>query len=787
MRTRTGGAKITSPGINHGLEGLRQGNRDRDVLNYTNGTPTATARVTRSAAITADSASPPVRTSPRSHRKRPAPVTPTAADAAIRRSKRTRSSRQSGFYNVDTSDDEADDSLAPPNHEPRSLLVHVEQSPTPRSRSTYKAPKRNNPPVRLTLGTSHLLSPRKAATVASPNHGTTPNSSTVASSFIPDWLRIEEGIWQDIFEYASLMLQTERPSRAQWLLSASTICRELSIPALKALYHSPPLASRVMADGLAMLLSKDQSTTRHNYRPKVKELQINVYSIAAKAHKGELLDYHALVGGLSELRYIGFYHWKDEPHFRAMNDNLRWNYPQDLFDAIQEANSRLVRWTWNRRFMGSDMGFSFVKKIHQTKQFSHLKRLDLLNYQLPSILVPPSRTADPAEVTHRNVEFIRSVTDAISVLPYLEHLSVGYSSIVDSEFLSLLPALKSLTLFKCWEVEDVGFTSYLKENGHRLEHLSLQHNPALTLSFMTILGNACPNLKTLSMDFKVFAQHEYGYHDTDPVYDWILTPDQIPDWPSTLETLELKNMKKWSSEAAEVFFRSLVDSAPNLLSLREIDMKIMLDIPIRQRSEFRDKWVPKLEKVFLRETKEPVLFYSLRSVPFNSNDVVLKCSPSKIKRVKKRKSWAETESPVRMSSRIANFQEQLAQATATSSSSSSRASSVVRDLRTGLNRPSYVEPDTDDEALNPDADDAGAEEDEEDKLDSEPSPDNEPFFCHGMCKKVEILIDNQKPAAQMYQMADFLDHEEGETSGEDASDEDWNGADREEDDDVYAW
>ncbi|KAK3997132.1 hypothetical protein QBC44DRAFT_230503 [Cladorrhinum sp. PSN332] len=727
-----------------------------------------------------------IRQSPRSHRKRAAAHTP--ATASTRRSKRAR--LQTSSYVEPSTDDEDDQAEAEwettdNNPYPHQLnLFHVDQSPTPREK-TYKAPKKPTPPVRLKLRTTNLASPRKAGKAES-NIATT--NQDVVKAFVPKWLEVPYLIWVDIFDYAADMVVNEDREknerlRAQWLLSTSTTCQQLSEAALTALYNNPPIVSRPMAHDLTALMLKDPSTTRHNYRPKIKVLSINVAEIASKSYKGEQLDYNALVGSLSRLRFLSFWHWKDEPEWRQMNDPIRWSYPDEVFEALEKANPRLSRWIWNRRFLGSDMAEAFaqVRSVHQTKPFSSLKRLDLLNFQLPSVLHPPKTAASSeelAEASEKDRQFVEIIAGAIKLLPTLEHLSIGYSTIANTPLFNLLPKnLKSLTLLRCWEVEDNALASFLMSHGSQLQHLSLQHNPMLTLAFLTCLKSSCPKLRTLSMDFQIYSQREFGYFETEPWYDLIMAPQQVPQWPETLERLELKNARKWSAEAAEVFFGSLVDSAPGLLNLRCIDMKIRLDIPIRQRSEVRDKWVSRLEKVFLRDQNDPLPRYSLRPGVFRPEHVVLasKILPSKkLPGHRKHKPWAETESPVRMSSRIL----------ATSQEASSRASSVVRDLRTGLSRPSYAEPETDDddEELVPDE----IEVKECVEQDSEEKEQEEPLFRQGMCDKVEILIDNQKVAEVLYGMNDFLDREDGD-SEDDASDEDWNGADRDDEDERLAW
>ncbi|KAL2018641.1 hypothetical protein VTK56DRAFT_544 [Thermocarpiscus australiensis] len=536
-----------------------------------------------------------------------------------------------------------------------------------------------------------------------------------------------------------------------------------------------------MAHGLVSLLSKDTSTTLFNYRSKVENLRIDVEEVASKTHKGQPLDLRSLIVKSPRLRYLQFFHQKDEAPYRRLDDNLRWHYPAALFEALNGTQSstqegcgvrpvKLAGWQWNRRLMGPGLDLSGIKALHQTPSFSTLKKLSFLNYQVPSLHAKAS--ADPAELAALDRAFIQTIADAITALPVLEHLSFESSTVVNDQLLPLLPkSLKTLELVNCWDVISEDFASYLLLNGHNLKQLILHHNQSLSLGFLTVLGRACPNLQRLCMDFKCYKHHEF-YRDSDPNYETLLEDGEIPEWPESLETLELRNMRKWTAEAAETLFQSLVDSAPKLLNLRRLDLKAMLDIPYRQRSQVRDKWAAKLKQVFLRKTEDPQPLFSLRrAVPAcQHTDSEAVKTPSR--RGRKPPRAMAAESPSRRSSRIAM---QL-------SSPSSRASSVGRDLRHGLGRPSYAEPDTNTD-----------EEDEEERdesvassggqIQSQPAAlrtaDKTVPFRHGMCEKVELQLDNQKPAEQTYGMEDFMDDE-----GDDLSDDDWIG---DVDNDEYAW
>jgi len=556
---------------------------------------------------------------------------------------------------------------------------------------------------------------------------------------------------------------------------------------LTALYEAPPLLNRPMAHGLVSLLSKDPSTTLFNYRPKVEELWIDVEQIASKTYKGQPLDLRTLVGSLPRLKYVQFFHHKDAAPYRSLDGSLRWHYPPDLFQALNGVQDlaegakradhvQLVGWQWNRRLMGPDLDLAGIKILHQTPPFVGLKRLSFVNYQVPSLHAKAN--ADDAELAAQDQAFIQGVADAITVLPALKHLSIESSTAVNGHLLPLLPkTLETLELINCWDVNADDFASYLLSSGYQLRNLILHHNQSLSLSFLTVLGTACPNLQLFSMDFKTYNHHEF-YHDSDPSYDSLLTADQTPDWPASLETLQLLNMKKWEADAAETLFQSLVDSAPSLPKLRRIELKTMLSIPIQERSQLRNKWDRKLRQVFLREKQDPQPLVSLRK-RLDSQHVDAEAGP--LRTPKKARSALRAAAPGSASRRSHRIAVQY-------SNPSSRASSVGRDLRHGLGRPSYAEPETEEED--------GEEEEEEEggsggsggggeSGESQPaSPTTAaavPYFRHGLCEKVEIQLDNQKSAETTLTMDDFLDSE-----NDDLSDDDWVGED-EDFDTGYAW
>ncbi|KAK1832724.1 F-box protein At-B [Podospora conica] len=695
---------------------------------------------------------PPPSPSPLPRRPKPSvtPKRPAPRSTGARQSKRTRP--QSGFYEEDDSDM---DDLANDEEE------DIDSDDTPLTTVlAHRTPRTHRTPARRILAPS---STKKSATKKSPTKkvSTGPTTSQSAprqpeppkNEIIPDWTRIPYLLWVKILREASDPLDDRE--KIDWLVAASRTSSLLAEPALNVLYYRPPLLTRPMAHNLAALLAKDPSTTTFNYRVKVKKLDIEVGEIASKTHRGHTLDLVSMVRNLPQLQVINFHHTKDLPPFRQLDENLRWHYPDSLFDALNgipppadptapTAVTKLAAWRWNRRMLG-DLTFARIKSLHMSPAFSGLKKLSFVNCQVPSLHMRGS--VDDAEIQDQDTAFVRALADAISALPSLTYLSAETSTAVNSELLSLLPkTLKTLELVNCWEVSGEDLAAYLLTHGRNLEHLYLQHNQSLNLKFLPILGRACPKFKTLSMDFKYFKHHEF-YSDGDPNYQEVLEVDEIPNWPASLERLELKNMRQLSAEAAEMLFQSLVDSAPNLPNLRHIDLKTMLDIPFRRRSTLRDKWVAKLKEVFLRDQTDPKPFTTLRPVGTTPqaaqevDDSPATTTNDNIPRGKKRKARASglSEGETRRSRRIA---------TQNSNPSSSRESSSGRDLT-------------------PESEASGA---------------SERAFRQSLCATVEVQLDNQKPIERTFGMEDFLDDDRG---SDDAEDSDWDG-----DVDVdtgYAW
>jgi hypothetical protein len=346
----------------------------------------------------------------------------------------------------------------------------------------------------------------------------------------------------------------------------------------------------------------------YNYRSKIEQLQIEVQQTAAYTLSGSgLLDLHGLVFNCPRLLDLEIYHQKDLSPYRRLDETIKWRYPPQLFQALANnvdgVPTRLRSWRWSSRMVSKQSlipeDFRRLIELHSTPSFRELRKIAFVNYQMPE---PPKKIPEGFVAP----EYGKMLAEAISLLPNLEHLIFEASTLVDKTLLTLLPRnLKHLDIIACGELVSDELAEFLLTHGSQLRTLTLNHNQALSLSFLTILGAACPYLTSLKMNLTYYNLH-MTYKDSEPFFDHLLLPGEVPSWPSTLQTLELIQLRKWEVEAAEMFFRSLLDSAGALPDLRILVIKAILDsISWRDRGGFRDRWMKAFERVFKRKSPPP--------------------------------------------------------------------------------------------------------------------------------------------------------------------------------------
>ncbi|KAK1779428.1 hypothetical protein QBC45DRAFT_411623 [Copromyces sp. CBS 386.78] len=697
---------------------------------------------------------------------------------------------RSGFFHEDTDgeDDSQDDEIVNTDQETlptprrgRGSVARARESSVPRTPDRKR--RRATPAAATKRRTPASSRNSKLDLVHSGNaeEDTAENEPKV----IPHWQRLPYEIWRLIFTFAS----AERDRDAvNLLLSASRLCKDFADPALTALYYSAPLLTRKMAHGLVDLLSSDPSKWMYRYKWKVKKLRIDVAEIAAPTYKGQHLDWDALFANVPQLKSIDFYHEKDNAPFRSLEASLRWKYPTALWKFLNGGDPpgtdhkpiELEAWRWNGRLMTPDMTLQSPAIIHQTPAFSKLKKICLQNFQVPSMPLHnwPVVAEDVREAEGFENFLIGEFAHAINALPKLEYLSIESSTIANDYLLRLLPqTLKTLELVNCWEITADDFSEYLLTRGHRLEHLYLRHNQSLSMSFLTVLGTACPYLQTLSVDLKTYNHHEF-YNDSDPSYDEVLSVEEVPDWPVSLRTLELQNMRKWSADAAENLFQSLIKAAPDLPDLRIININAKLNIPIRQRSEMRDRWEARLKGVFLRKWEDPKPPFTLHPPrPTTTKQMMPTFSTSKIppsatkrsrtdkwvaQSIESQQGSSSQSQSTRRSARIAALSPSASSSAGGGTPSLSRGNSFQRGERE-MSVTSSLCLSAEELSLSP----------------REANVAGEILYRHGWCEKVELQLDNQKLTEQTLTMEDFVDGSGGDDDDEDSE---WDGMDR---DDYY--
>jgi hypothetical protein len=530
----------------------------------------------------------------------------------------------------------------------------------------------------------------------------------------------------------------------------ATSCKLLSEPALTAIYRQPVIWHASKAKRLVSLLERSPTDTFFNYRSKIESLHLNV-RIVSQAVASQLIR------PLTRLKELIIFNPAEQPPYRELDTHVRWNYSEDIFLALQSLPSEnseapallpitLRSWEWSGSLLGGYVaGFKDIIRIHQMPSFAHLTRLSFTNFQVPSLRLTGPALNDPQanlQTSAEDDEVIDAIGGAIAQLESLKELVFESSTIMNSRLLSLLPTnLTHLELINCWEIDAEDLAVFLTTHGRSLRTLALMHNQSLNLTFLTILAEACPSLQELRMNMSYFRHHD-SLNDADPMYDFALLPNQIPTWPSSIRVIDIEHIRSWSKESVYTFIHSLVDNAANLPNLRKLVIKTALDISWRYRATLRTD-LQVVERVFLRKDEDP------RSVAASMQTT----STHDSTRSRKRKRSPSPTSPVRRSNRIE----------AHASSSLRRPRRDNTSQQNGLKRPRYREPDTDTDEFD-DIELPDAETQESSSSDPQPG-----LVVQGLCRVVNVIIDNQKTIEFPYRMEDFY------SDGEGSSGEEWNG------------
>ena len=558
----------------------------------------------------------------------------------------------------------------------------------------------------------------------------------VDSGVIPPWQALPYHILFDIFYSAAYPLVDEktatRNSSVQWLVNVSLLCRTFHEPAMAALYYCPPLIPPAKAHGLLNLLSKPQESLSTNYVNKIRELHIDA-EILLSYKSGPTLGYFELprlVERAPQLKTLRLYHSDDYVVGLPLWQRTKWVYPESLFTSLISSSVRLRSWDWNSRFMETRALLPYMMEKHLKASFSGLRELRLLH-----IASEDPDGDDPTDLSNEREVVLAT---ALKELPELHRLEFLECSIVNEHLLpNLPPALTSLTINNCDEVTTANFSAFLASHGQHLRDLALSHNRHLSLSFIVGLAQSCRSLEKFKMDISI---HDLSsYHDVEPHFRELLNSSEVPTWPSTLQDIELIQLRKWDDTTADVFFTSLLDAAPELQNLRRLVISAILKIGWRDRASFREKWIGKLEKVFLRRSAPPDA--TLSTIPPASRPPVPGSSTSSI--VGDNKATQPDALGSGLSTPSKRKSARLAQ---------QKLSEIGDDA--GLSASHRGTPDSDD--------------------------NQKPLAVQGMCDVVMVRIDNQRPSETQFNEEDFLDDE---VSG----DEDWNGYDMDAGDRTHVW
>ena len=583
-----------------------------------------------------------------------------------------------------------------------------------------------------------------------------PKSSKIPSDGItPPWETLPYAILLQIFSYT-----TDSPT---WLLkSARGICRTIAAPALAVFYQNPRLPTASHLQTLYSLVSKPSEVRTINYRAIVKCLDLDIHTFVNRKDENDTFEVAHLVKELPQLDTLLITSVQDKPPYRR-HALPRWKYPSSLFEALESTELSLKRWRWNWLFIRhqktaqSPRLYDYMCKHHQSPSFRTLRHLEISDH--------PEFVASAEDQAHQ----AGKIAEAISLLPTLRSLELEPCDIVNARFLERLPkTLTRLRLANCEALDSEAMQVFLSQDGGcQLEELVLDHNVRLDITFLPLLRSSCLRLRVLSMDLHYYSQH-HTINDADARYKHLLGPDDIPTWPPTLQTIQLVHLQKWDAAGAQNLFSSLIQSAPELLSLRTLILQAHISISWRDRATFREKWIDKLTRVFLRRAKSP-----------NPDLASLKAF---------RLSKQREEQRLAVISRMRELEAVAIPHSPNSPHAGSDTSEQDGEAAERMGRRSRRLADNEKEReekrkaleaamlANMDMSSSASESETPDEDDDDP-----PAFVQGLCNVVEVTIDNQRPREEQFNESHFLDSEE-------SGDEDWReGGDVVEEEDGYAW
>jgi hypothetical protein len=453
--------------------------------------------------------------------------------------------------------------------------------------------------------------------------GSSNASSTKARRPRKNLTELPYHILLEIFLYASSQNFLHGWPNSAYLLQLATMCRSFYEPALSALYRNPPTAPPLRAHQLRQTLIQRPELGR-----KVKQLFFEIDPLLRLTTPGyghfDIAEFVRRCTGLKEL-WIA--HQVDQPPYRWVGAAPSWKYPVALFDVLEGVASdseggaggegyhaqdpiRLQSWRWNGLFLG-DYGQEKITHIHSQPSFQSLKRLSIIY------------------ILDADISWVQT----LSVLSQLEELELECCDLTEESLPEFATAatnmrLKALSFVNCSTLQsDWLLPLLLSPICTGLERLAVVHCRSCDLAFLPALSNT-PQLRALSFDGRYFATLE-SHNDAKPTYNTLLPLSAEPVWPSTLHSLKLLNLRKWSADEVEAFLDSLVSTAPKLPHMRELSLHCILDdLGWRERARVRDKY----ERILLHAFVRPPSVPSAASCPPSPAQATAEDSPSRRRR-----------------------------------------------------------------------------------------------------------------------------------------------------------
>lgn len=563
----------------------------------------------------------------------PAPkplLTPRSASLITRR----QSARTLGKNKIDTSAKASDDNDDDPDDDDDDLDEEdmLVEPRAKRRRIVRTAPARRSAPQAKPISTPKKPSSGAVRPIKGERSAAQVRWSGIPTDgFCPRWSSLPYEALLSVFSFALALYPNDNKRASSWLLSAASTCRTFSEPAISVLYHCPPVRDSRQLQALLDHLSEPSENHLFKYHPKVKRLDLDERIIPAR------FDLLKLISCLPQVAQIDINSGKDYALRGApqISTERWWKYPDNFTEDLQAIDPPLKLWHSNAMLIDPVFQFrSLVIPIGSNRTdvlqsanpqevarrldrpdaaaatgksnlylsvnlygpFLRLNELILTNYEV--VLRPSPMELKPTQEPLANI---------LAKLP-LRRVRLEFCLLhpANPNWLILLPSnLRILEIHCCTGLLSEFLTSFLLSNGRELRKLTLDHNASLNLAFLSSLAFACPKLEELTMDLIYFSDQRVD-EAVQPSYTELMPANTIPTWPSSLVKIDLKHLRCWSSDAAATFFDSLVGSAGELANLRHLALSASIDTDSwKLRAGFRDEWVPKFQKTFLRQSAPP--------------------------------------------------------------------------------------------------------------------------------------------------------------------------------------